>query len=56
MAYLIWLGLALIVAWVVAWALFHVTAGAIHLLLVVGAIMVIGWVARRFIPAGSSTA
>jgi hypothetical protein len=38
----------LLVAWLIAWAAFHITAGGIHILLFIAAIMLImHFVARR---------
>ena len=41
MAALKWLGIALIVAWLVLWLAVKVTVGTIHLLLLIGVVMLV---------------
>jgi hypothetical protein len=38
-AFMLWLALVLVVAWILGWAVFHVAGGLIHLLLVVALVV-----------------
>jgi hypothetical protein len=43
----VWLGVALVAVWVVLWLGFNIVSGAIHLLLLVGAAMLIWGLVKR---------
>ena len=46
---LAWVGIAALVLWVLGFTVFHIAGAAIHLLLALGALMLIAWAVRKFV-------
>jgi hypothetical protein len=47
MSALVWLGIILVVLWAVLWLGFHIVAGAIHLLVIVGVVLLVWGLVKR---------
>ncbi len=46
---LIWIGILLIIAWMVGWLVFKTAGFLIHLLLIVGVVLLVWWAVRRLV-------
>ena len=47
MSALVWLGIVLIVLWVILWLGFHIVSGLIHLLVIIGIILLVWGLIKR---------
>lgn len=47
MSALVWIGILLVVAWLVLWLGFHLVTGLIHLLVIVGVILIVWGLVKR---------